>query len=121
MSAAFHEAMIGRMALVTTDGWFIAPDGEQYRAVFGTLRGVHSDSDTLGIKTNARSTNWYLQVGDMLIAGCQIHYVMLADRVSLKPPMLEGQHEGRAVFSPRVGTHIWCADEAARVAAIMEG
>ena len=121
MSAAFHEAMIGRMALVTTDGWFIAPDGEQYRAVFGTLRGVRSDSDTLGIKTNARSTNWYLQVGDMLIAGCQIHYVMLANRVSLKPPMLEGQHEGRAVFSPRVGTHIWCADEAARVSAIMEG
>lgn len=120
MSGAFYEGMIGRMALVTTDNWFIAPDGEQYRAAFGTLRAVRSDSDTLGIRTNARSTNWYLEVGDMLIAGCQIHYVLLTDTVSLKPPVLEGQHEGRAVFSPRSGSHIWCADEPARAAAITE-
>lgn len=71
---------IGKTVLITTDHWFYAPDGKTYRAVFGTLRNVLADSDVLGIKTNARSTNWYLEVGNMVIAGCQIHYAMLADR-----------------------------------------
>lgn len=28
------------------------------------------------METNARSTNWYATIGDMLVAGCQIHYVV---------------------------------------------
>jgi len=67
---------IGDKVLVTTDNWFIAPDGEQYRSAHGTVRGVRGDQETLGIRTNARSTNWYAEIGNLLIAGCQIHYTV---------------------------------------------
>lgn len=70
---------IGQKALITCDNWFYAPDGRMYRAVFGTVRAVRGDQETLGIRTNARSTNWYVEIGCMLIAGCQIHYAMRTD------------------------------------------
>lgn len=65
--------------LITTDNWFVAPDGRQYKAVFGTVRGTLNDEQALGIKTNARSTNWFLSIGNVLIAGCQIHYAVRTD------------------------------------------
>jgi hypothetical protein len=62
--------------LITTDNWFYAPDGKQYRSVWGEVEIV-SDS-ILGIKTNVRSSNWFAKVGSdenhLIIAGCQIHY-----------------------------------------------
>lgn len=62
--------------LITTDNWFIAPDGQQYRAVWGNVE-VCEDS-ILGLKTNRMSTNWYLKIGTeknhIIVAGCQIHY-----------------------------------------------
>ncbi len=67
---------VGEKALVTTQNWFLAPDGAEYRAVFGTIKGIHSDQETLGIKTNAHSANWYLEIGNMVIAGCQIMYAI---------------------------------------------
>ena len=70
---------IGKKALITTDNWFHAPDGNTYRAVHGTVRAVRSDADTLGVKTNARSTNWYVEIGNMTVAGCQIHYAIRTD------------------------------------------
>lgn len=71
---------IGKKALITCDNWFYAPDGRTYRAVFGTIRAVKGDQETLGIRTNSRSTNWYVEIGCMLVAGCQIHYAMRADK-----------------------------------------
>ena len=38
---------IGKKYLITTDDWFYAPDGNNYKSVFGTLTGVYSDDDTL--------------------------------------------------------------------------
>ncbi len=73
---------VGKKVLVTTDAWFIAPDGQTYSAVFGTVRAVRSDEQTLGIKTNRGSTNWYVEIGRMTIAGCQIHYVVECDSVN---------------------------------------
>ena len=70
---------VGDKSLVTVDNWFYAPDGIQYRAVFGTVQAVSGDQDTLGVKTNARSTNWYVTIGGMLIAGCQVHYAIKCD------------------------------------------
>lgn len=67
---------IGSQVLITCDNWFYAPDGQSYRAVWGTVKGIRQDSDVLGIKTNARSTNWYLEIGNMILAGCQIHYAL---------------------------------------------
>lgn len=67
--------------LITTDAWFVAPDGQQYRAVWGKVT-VHTDEETLGIKTNAKSSNWYVLVGSeekrVVIAGCQIHYACVS-------------------------------------------
>lgn len=74
---------VGERALVTFDGWFYAPDGKTYRAAFGTVRAIRTDSDTLGIKTNARSTNWYLELGCLTVAGCQIHYAVRVDKPQL--------------------------------------
>lgn len=70
---------IGSDVLVTTDNWFYAPDGRCYRAVTGKLIAILDDS-ILGIKTNRNSTNWYAQVGNLMIAGCQIHYAMRLDK-----------------------------------------
>lgn len=70
---------IGSKYLVTCDNWFLAPDGRQYRAVHGVVNGIVEDGEVLGIKTNRHSTNWFLQVGDMIVAGCQIHYAIKSD------------------------------------------
>lgn len=71
--------------LITCSNWFYAPDGKCYRGVWGKV-AIHSDADTLGIKTNNKSANWYAIVGEggksVIIAGCQIHYAC----VSMKPP-----------------------------------
>lgn len=64
--------------LITTDMWFIAPDGKQYRSVWGNVKIV--SDEILGIKTNRNSSNWFAIVGSadkqMIIAGCQIHYAI---------------------------------------------
>lgn len=78
-----HQFEIGTKVLITTDNWFYAPDGKQYRSAYGTVRGIHTDEKTLGIRTNARSTNWYVQVGDLMIAGCQVHYAVRTDKCHL--------------------------------------
>lgn len=70
---------VGNKVLVTTSEWFFAPDGREYKAVYGTLRGVFTAEETLGIKPNGKSTNWYAQIGNAVVAGCQIHYVVQSD------------------------------------------
>lgn len=70
---------VGRKAIITVDNWFYAPDGQQYRAVFGTVKAVLGDQETLGIKTNSRSTNWYIEIGNMTIAGCQVYCAIHSD------------------------------------------
>lgn len=64
--------------LITTDAWFFAPDGKQYRAVWGNVEII--EDTFLGLKTNKNSTNWYAKVGSennhIIIAGCQIHYAI---------------------------------------------
>lgn len=65
--------------IITTDAWFYAPDGKLYRAVWGEVE-VFDDNQVLGIKTNAKATNWYAKIGTdenhVIVAGCQIHYAM---------------------------------------------
>jgi len=77
---------IGSKYLITTDSWFFANDGNQYKAVFGEITSIRDAEDTLGVKTNARSTNWYVLIGNkdenLLIAGCQIHYAMKTDKLT---------------------------------------
>jgi len=101
---------VGDKVLVTTDAWFLAPDGESYRAVFGTVNAILKDEDTLGIKTNSKSTNWYASVGNMLIAGCQIHYAIKTDSVSFDAPTREMEHEGKLFTDKQSTTRIYNAD-----------
>ena len=68
--------------LITTFEWFTAPDGRQYKAVWGEVT-ILDDSRTLGVKTNAKSTNWYARVegekNHMIVTGCQIQYAIQTD------------------------------------------
>lgn len=73
------QLSLGSEVLVTTDNWFYAPDGRCYRAATGKLVAIMDDS-VLGIQTNRNSTNWYAQVGNLMIAGCQIHYAIRLDK-----------------------------------------
>jgi len=70
--------------LITTDGWFFAPDGRQYKSVWGEVE-IFEDS-ILGVKTNRNASNWYAKVGTeknhIIIAGCQIHYAL---KTEVKP------------------------------------
>ena len=67
--------------LITTDAWFLAPDGKIYRAVWGDVKIV--EDTFLGLKTNRNSANWYAKVGNetkhIIVAGCQIHYAIKCD------------------------------------------
>lgn len=88
--------------LVTTDGWFFAPDGQEYRCVWGEVEAV--GDDVLGIKTNSRSANWFLKVGSndrhVIIAGCQIHYAIKCNtQPVLHSYIKEGMHEGKLTKS----------------------
>ena len=88
--------------LITTDGWFYAPDGQQYKAVWGDVKIV--EDNVIGVKTNRNSTNWFAQVGsddmEVIIAGCQIHYAVRCENVpSLELYNHEEFHEGKVVVS----------------------
>lgn len=90
------ELMLGKDILVTTDCWFTAPDGESYKAVYGKLVAIRTDEQALGVKTN-----WYAQVGNMLLAGCQIHYAINCEGkdVNFSDISHESTHEGECVKS----------------------
>ena len=79
MNAATALQLIGRKVLITCDNYFFAPNGLQYRAVFGTLIGVQTSEESLGVKVSLRSQDWYVTVGRMRIAGCQVHYAIQTD------------------------------------------
>lgn len=102
---------VGKKVLVTTDNWFVAPDGLQYRAVFGTVQGIFTDSEALGIKTNSRSTNWYAQVGNMMIAGCQIHYAIVTDETAAGERVRDYSVEGGECKEFRRPVQIYDADK----------
>lgn len=63
--------------LITASEWFYAPDGKQYRAVWGDVKVIPT-KDILGVDPNPVTANWSLQVGDenhhIIIGGCQINY-----------------------------------------------
>ena len=96
--------------LITADDWFFAPDGENYRAAWGTVHSVVDAQSVLGIKANRNSTNWYVVIGDMIIAGCRIHYAVRADGFNPAPPSAEVDHEGRRVEARCVTSRIYNAD-----------
>jgi hypothetical protein len=73
------KAYLNQKVIVTTSAWFYAPDGKLYRAVWGTLKGVLAAKDVLGFTVNASHANFYVEVGDVVIAGCQALYCVRCD------------------------------------------
>jgi hypothetical protein len=65
----------GENYLVTTEGWWFAPDGIQYKSVWGKA-SIQKTEDVLGFTPIRPSTNWFICIGDVIIAGCQIHYIV---------------------------------------------
>lgn len=106
---------IGDKYLLTTDCFFFAPDGEQYRAVFGTVHAVIDAKAALGIETNRNSTNWYVAIGDAVVAGCQIHYAVRTDSVSFEAPSIELNHEGKQFVDRAAMTRIYNADSSGKI------
>lgn len=101
---------IGEKFLITTDNWFYAPDGNNYKAVWGTIKGIKSDKESLGISTNRGSTNWYLEIGNMNVAGCQIHFAIKCDSFSTNPPSYSIDWEGKSNSARSEHTRIYNAD-----------
>ncbi len=99
--------------LITTDNWFIAPDGKQYRSVWGNVEVL--EDNFLGIKTNRNASNWFVKVGSednfMIVAGCQIHYAIKCEN---KPNSeeVEDYHSSAEVGSKLFmrPTQIWIAE-----------
>jgi len=88
---------IGSKVVVTTNNWFFGADGVEYRGVYGTVKAVRDDEQTLGIKTNRNATNWYLEIGGMVIAGCQIYYVCLCNDPPAARVTSFREHEGKVI------------------------
>ena len=103
---------VGSRVLITTSNWFYGPDGRMYNAVHGTVMAIKDDEQTLGIRTNRNSTNWYVQVGNITIAGCQIHYAIRADSVHLGP-VLETTGSGKDRAAVEREGRIYNADSSA--------
>jgi hypothetical protein len=103
---------IGATVLVTCSNWFYAPNGQTYRAVFGTLNGIRTAKETLGIEPQRPSTNWYLDIGCMVIAGCQVHYVIRTATCNLNGADSWSEHEGKVVEAYRPSA-IYNADASA--------
>lgn len=100
--------------LITTSNWFIAPDGQSYKAVWGKVE-VYSDKETLGIQTNEKSTNWYVIVGlggkRVIVAGCQIHYACVSINAPFTGERKErwaSEHLGKT-FDGELRTNIYLA------------
>jgi hypothetical protein len=75
------QNLINKKVLITTSNWFTAPDGVNYKAVWGTLKSINEAGKTLGFIPNRAHANWYIEIGCMFIMGCQALYVVQADEV----------------------------------------
>lgn len=100
----------GDRALVTTLNWFTAPNGRQYQAVFGTVRAIRTAEAALGVQPKAPSTNWYLEIGNMLIAGCQVHYAVRTEQCALGRVDAWHVHQGQ-LHEHQAPSRIYFADE----------
>lgn len=91
------KEFLNQKVIITTSAWFYAPDGKLYRAVWGTLKGIHAAKDVLGFTVNASHANFYVEIGNTAIAGCQALYCVRCDN----PPIYE--KVGHSMYSTEKG------------------
>jgi len=101
---------IGQNVLITTSGWFMAPDGLEYRGVFGKLKGVHEAGKSLGFIPNRSHANWFIEIGNMVIMGCQVMYVVRTDNPVLSQVDDWQMNEGKVIQFNRP-TRIYKAED----------
>lgn len=98
--------------LITTDAWFLAPDGKTYRAVWGEVEIL--EDAVLGLKTNKNSTNWFAKVGNennhVIIAGCQIHYAIRCEDKPHNKKIKDYTTSDAGCIEYERPTQIWIAD-----------
>jgi hypothetical protein len=81
------ENYIGQKCLITTSNWFYAPDGRIYKAVHGTVKSITDIQKEHGLRMQSGSANWIMEIGEMLIAGCQINYIVKCESANTGPAM----------------------------------
>lgn len=69
-----HKSWIGNNVLITTQNWFLGKDGRQYRAIWGKLKGITEVINLYGFVPSRSNANWVVEIGGMVIAGCQVFY-----------------------------------------------
>lgn len=92
------EIKEGEKYLVTSDNWFVGPDGNQYKSAWGKVY-LKSTFATLGFEPKRPSTNWFLIIGEdnnsVIMAGCQIHFLVKCDTAPNRIPgtyLAEGKY-----------------------------
>ena len=100
------KLQVGKKFLITTDQWFLAPDGEQYKAVFGTVKAINTDEETLVLIPNG-----YITIGDITIDCCQLHYVIRANNCNEGSPYRHIEHEGKLFNRLESRSNIYFADK----------
>jgi len=67
--------------LITTDNYFFAPDGKQYRAVWGEVTVGEFKSEFGFENAGTGHAKWFARIGSdekgLIVAGCQIHYACM--------------------------------------------
>jgi hypothetical protein len=82
-----HGDFINQNVLCTCQSWFIAPDGVQYRAIWGKLKAIHEAGKTLGFIPNRSHANWYYEIGEAMIMGCQVLYLIKCEEEPATGPV----------------------------------
>jgi hypothetical protein len=92
---------IGKKVLLTVREWFYAPDGKSYKAVHGTLKAAIPTKDVFGFTTNAHTANFMVEIGDVMVMGCQILYAVKCETVIDEPKENWVLHEGEIkIYTP---------------------
>lgn len=93
-----HE-FIGKKVLVTVEDWFYGGDGQMYKAIWGELKAIKKVDDLIGFATTRAHANWVYEIGDTVISGCRINYIVKCE----KKPKTKGhknyvEREGKCVI-----------------------
>jgi hypothetical protein len=105
------QDFIGQKVLITTYGWFYGSDGKQYRAAWGTLKAIHEAGKTLGFIPNRSHANWFVEIGNLVIMGCQVMYVMRSEEKPYTGPVEDYQTDSvHGITEYKRPGAIWVAD-----------
>jgi len=68
---------LNKNVLITATEWFYAEDGNSYRAIWGELKAIRKVDEVIGFAPNRPNVNWIFEIGNVLIYGCQVKYIVL--------------------------------------------